>query len=62
MFMSLTDYLKETKGEMKQVNWPTRRMAIAFTILVIAISVFTAIYLGLFDFIFATGLKGLIYR
>ncbi|HJL55675.1 MAG TPA: preprotein translocase subunit SecE, partial [Candidatus Paceibacterota bacterium] len=41
-----------TKGELKHVSWPTRRQAFIFTILVIAISLFTAAFLGLFDFIF----------
>ena len=47
--MKIADYLRETKGEMKHVSWPTRRQAIAFTILVIVVSVITALLLGLFD-------------
>ncbi|MFA6446104.1 MAG: preprotein translocase subunit SecE [Candidatus Paceibacterota bacterium] len=59
---SFTNYLKDTRGEMKHVNWPTRSTAIAFTIIVIVVSVLTAFYLGLFDFIFTSALKGIIYR
>ena len=58
--MRLTDYLKETRAEMKHVNWPTRRQAISFTALVIAISLTFAIFLGLFDYLFSAGLKLLI--
>ncbi|MBL7045658.1 MAG: preprotein translocase subunit SecE [Parcubacteria group bacterium] len=47
----LIQYLKDTRGEMKHVSWPTRRQATVFTILVIFISLLTAAYLGLFDFI-----------
>jgi len=50
--MKLIDYIKDTRGEFKHVSWPTRRQATAFTILVILISIFTAFFLGFFDFIF----------
>ncbi len=50
--MGLVDYLRETKGELKHVSWPTRRQAVVFTILVIAVSIGTALFLGFFDFAF----------
>ena len=52
--MSIGDYLKETHGEMKHVSWPTRKQAIGFTVVVIIISLLTAVLLGLFDFVFQT--------
>jgi len=55
--MKIIDYLKETKGELKHVSWPTRKQTIYFTIVVIAISLFTAAFLGFFDFVF-TGALG----
>lgn len=55
--MSLLQYIKDTKGELRYVAWPTRLQTIVYTILVILISVFIALYLGLFDFIFTTGLR-----
>lgn len=57
--MAILDYLKETKAELKHVSWPTRRQAITFTVVVIAISIFTALFLGLFDTVFSTLLKWL---
>jgi len=51
--MSLVNYIKETKGELKHVSWPTKNQSIWFTVIVIAISLFTAFFLGFFDFIFA---------
>jgi preprotein translocase subunit SecE len=51
------DYIKETRSEMKHVNWPTRKQAIAFTIIVIAISVGVAFFLGIFDYVFSLGLQ-----
>lgn len=58
--MKVTEYLKETRSEMKHVNWPTRRQAIAFTVAVIIISVGFALFLGFFDYIFSLGLAKLI--
>jgi len=48
----VVNYIKDTKGEMKHVSWPTRRQTLVFTLIVIAISVFVALFLGLFDYIF----------
>lgn len=45
-------YLKDTRGEFKHVSWPTSKQTTVFTILVVAISLFTAAFLGFFDFIF----------
>jgi len=42
---------------MKHVAWPTQRQTYVFTALVIAISLFTAAYLGLFDFVFTRTLE-----
>lgn len=51
------DYIKETRAEMKHVNWPTRKQAIAFTAIVVGISVGVAIFLGIFDYLFSLGLQ-----
>ncbi len=58
--MALTNYIKETRAEMKHVNWPTRKQAIAYTIAVIAISVLIAYFLGAFDSLFTFGLGKLL--
>jgi len=47
-----SNYLKATAAEMKQVKWPTRKQALFYTLLVIVISVFTALYAGAFDYVF----------
>jgi len=57
----LSNYILETKGEMKHVSWPTRKQTFMFTILVIFMSVIISAYLGLFDYLFSLGLKTLIY-
>ncbi len=58
--MDLSNYFKETMEEMKHVSWPTRNQTLVFTILVIAISLAVALYLGLFDYLFSIGLKSII--
>ncbi len=50
--MGLAQYIRDTKGELKHVSWPTRRQAIIFTVIVILISVAVSFYLGLFDALF----------
>jgi len=45
-------YLKDTRGELKHVSWPTQRQTIIYTTLVIIISLLMAGYLGLFDYLF----------
>jgi preprotein translocase SecE subunit len=56
------NYLKETRVELKHVNWPTKKTTIRFTFLVIGISFAVALYLGLFDFIFTRLLDTFILR
>ena len=50
--MGLIEYIKDTKGEMKHVSWPTKSQAIGYTMIVLVLSVALALYLGLFDYIF----------
>lgn len=45
----LTNYIKDTKSEMKHVSWPTKKQTTNFTAIVIGISVFMAALLGVFD-------------
>lgn len=58
--MSLFTYLQETQAELKFVKWPSQHQTIVYTALVIGISVATAFYLGLFDYLFTSGLHKLI--
>ena len=56
----ITEYLKETKAELKHVNWPSRKQTIYYTLIVVALSVVVAYFLGIFDFIFSKGLEKII--
>lgn len=54
--MKIIDYLRDVKGELRHVNFPTRHQTIAITVLVITISILTAYFLGAFDFLFTKAL------
>jgi len=58
--MGLINYLRETKGELRHVTWPTRRQAVNYTIVVLLISIGTGLFLGLLDYLFAQGLQRII--
>ena len=55
-------YLKDTRGELRHVAWPTRTQTIVYTVLVALISIGIALYLGFFDFLFTTGLTNIVNR
>jgi len=50
--MSLFNYIRESKGELKHITWPSKKQATAYTIIVILVSLFVAAYLGVFDYLF----------
>lgn len=48
------EYVKASRGELKQVNWPNRQETVRYTLLIIVVSLFVAGFLGLLDYIFQT--------
>lgn len=56
----LTNYLRETKAEMKHVKWPTQTQTFIYSGLVILISILVAIFLGGFDYLFTQFLNSII--
>ena len=55
--MKITEYIQAVRGELSHVSWPTRNQAVAYTALVVGISIVTAFILGAFDFVFTRLLK-----
>lgn len=45
-------YVRETIGELKKVNWPSRREATNLTLVVLAVTFAMSLFLGLLDFVF----------
>lgn len=58
--MILITYLREVIAEFSHVSWPTPRQTVMYTVLVILISLATAAYLGVLDYVFSTILKRII--
>jgi len=56
----IIEYFKETKIELKHVIWPSKRQTVYYTLIVIALSILIAYFLGIFDFIFLQGLQKII--
>ncbi len=48
----ITLYFRETIGELKKVNWPTRREAINLTGIVLLVVLGMTAFLGLLDYVF----------
>ncbi|MBU4369718.1 preprotein translocase subunit SecE [Patescibacteria group bacterium] len=57
MLNKLTNYIKNSIIELKKVSWPTKQEAIRHTLLVIAISLVVAAFLGIVDFILTKALQ-----
>ncbi len=45
----LGQYLKDSKGEMKKVTWPTRKATIGLTWVVLVVVLVISLYLGVVD-------------
>lgn len=58
----VSQFLKEAKAELMKVNWPTRKQAINYTLIVIGISLAVAFFLGSLDYLFSYGLKTFILK
>ena len=48
----VVDFMIATEGEMKKVNWSSRREILGSTWVVIAMTLFIAVYCFSFDFVF----------
>ena len=48
----LVNYLIESKAELKKVSWPSKKETTKYTITVLAISIFVAIFIGILNFAF----------
>jgi len=53
IFKRMKAYLRDVRGEMKKVTWPSKNDLIKTTVAVIIISLFFGIYLFGVDFVFA---------
>ena len=50
---AIKQYFRETIGELRKVNWPTRKEAITLTGIVLVVIIGMSTFLGILDFIFS---------
>jgi preprotein translocase subunit SecE len=57
---ALATYLRETRGELRKVTWPTREEAQRLTAIVLGVTLVMALFLGTLDFLFGQAVKSLV--
>ena len=50
---AITRYWKETVGELRKVNWPTRKEATNLTVIVLIVIAAMSLFLGTLDILFS---------
>jgi preprotein translocase subunit SecE len=58
----IISFLREARGELSKVAWPTRPDIIRLTVIVVAVSLATAFFLGGLDYVFSYILKTFVIR
>lgn len=56
----MLNYFREVRAEMKHVSWPSRRLTVVYTVVVVLVSLAVAVYLGLLDYVFSAVIKQVI--
>ena len=57
---ALVRYFRETRGELRKVTWPTREESQRLTAIVLGVTAVMAVFLGLLDLIFSSGIESLV--
>lgn len=56
----VTRYLREVRGELRKVTWPTREESWRLTGIVLAVTIAFAVFLWVFDYIFSGAIEFMI--
>jgi preprotein translocase subunit SecE len=56
----IISYLKETRAELRKVHWPSQQEARALTLVVMAVTIAMAAFLGILDYVFDRLIAGVI--
>jgi preprotein translocase subunit SecE len=48
----LLQFIKESRAELRKVNWPTKAQTVKYTGLVVGVSLAVALFLGVLDYLF----------
>jgi preprotein translocase SecE subunit len=57
---ALVTYLRNVRGELAHVAWPTPRTAIGHTLVVVLIAVIVALLVGGLDYLFTTAVSSVV--
>lgn len=49
---AIINFIREAKIELNKVSWPTRATTVKYTLIVVAVSIVVAIFLGGLDYFF----------
>lgn len=60
--VNVIEFLKEARAELAKVSWPTKEQIVRNTLIVIGISVATAIFLGTLDYVFSLLAERFLFR
>jgi len=55
-------FLKEVKVEMKKVNWLSRKEVFRYTMIVLAVTIVVAAFLGVLDYMFSEIIRRFLLR
>jgi len=58
----IIQFIREAKEELMKVNWPSKKQTLNYTMLVVAVSLAVAGFLGGLDYIFSYILKTFIIK
>ena len=53
-------YLKNVRAELQHVVWPSRKQTIIHTVIVILLSAFAAVFIGVVDYFLTSGVGSLL--
>lgn len=62
MLNAVKNYFVGSFQEMKKVTWPTKSQTINYSVMVIALSIGMALFFGLLDYIFNSGITTFFLR
>lgn len=62
IFEKIKNYLVGSYAEMTKVTWPTKQQTINYSLVVVGLSVFVALFFTALDYIFNLGIQTLINR
>jgi len=58
----IIEFLKDVKIELSKVSWPTRQQTVQYTLVVLGLSLFIAVFLGAWDWALQWGLNKFILK